>query len=229
MSQVRTRDLTPSWTGLIFYVYLFCEKLFVLYRGLLRHVCNAGVTSINIALTLALDVRLFIFFSAQLTARAERVRCNGIPVRFPFNHGRGSSLKVNNRAQSAIHSVLTTRIVLNIREAASQRLQDHSFDLHLSETESQACRSQIRFADRQVVLYSSDEQMRDTFGRGEGHGDSGASIGGVEVASISTRTTISHITLPMARGAKGGGVVGQFEPGEDDDMDSINTFLDEWV
>ena len=112
-------------------------------------------------------------FRPQLTAHAERVRCTGIPVRFPFNYERGSSLKVNNRAQSAIYSVLTARIVLNIREAASQRLQNHSFDLHLSETES---RSQIRFAERQVVLYSDDEQMRGRFGRGEGHGGSDASV-----------------------------------------------------
>ncbi|KAF9649434.1 hypothetical protein BDM02DRAFT_3113855 [Thelephora ganbajun] len=91
--------------GLAFYVYLFC------------------VTSINIALTLALDNEFVAMVS---------------PV------------------QSAIHSVLTTRIILNLREAASQRLHDISFDLHLSDTDSRIHGSRLSFAENSAALRIAD-------------------------------------------------------------------------
>jgi len=86
-------------------------------------------------------------------------------------HGRGflsnyrwsSSLEIYNRAQSTIHSVLTTRIILTFREAVSRRLHDVSLDLHLSDTDSRAYRSRTSFAENRVVLYSDNEQMSDTF------------------------------------------------------------------
>lgn len=88
-------------------------------------------------------------------------------------------LKVHNRAQSAIHSALTIRVVLNIREVASRGLDDFSLDLHLPNTDSHACRSPIVFAKNRAVLDSIGEQMNDMCGRKEKH-DSGASMERVE-------------------------------------------------
>lgn len=48
-----------SRAGLTFYIYLFCETLYIFYQELLKRLGFGGVASINIALTLALDVRLF--------------------------------------------------------------------------------------------------------------------------------------------------------------------------
>lgn len=52
-----------------------------------------------------------------------------------------------------MHSVLTTRIILNIREAASGRLDDISLDLHLSHVSSDATVSRISFAENPAVSH----------------------------------------------------------------------------
>ena len=51
-----------------------------------------------------------------------------------------------------MHSVVTTRIILNIREAASRRLEDFSFDLHLSDAGSRASRARMSFAENPAAL-----------------------------------------------------------------------------
>lgn len=157
--------------GLIFYVYLFC------------------VTSMNIALTLALDN--------------------------PF-------VALVSPAQSAIHSVLTTRIILNIREVASQRLGNFSVDLHMSDTDSHACRSPIAFAANRIVFHSgSDQENLSVFWHG-----SNTTRG--EMVSTSTHSVVSHVTLPMTRDARGKKGVCREEP-DDDDKDSIRTSPEDWV
>ena len=188
------------------------------------------MTSINISLTLTLGVCLSFDLSVwrRLIARAEHVCCIGIPVGFIPNYRWGSLLSVGNRAQSAIHSVLTTRIILNIREAASQRLDDHSFDLHLSDTDSHASGSRMLFAENTAVFHSGSDQESDVSRRVERH-DSGSSMGQVGMVSISTRATISHVTLPMTRDARGKRVVGRVELDDDDDKDSIVTSPEDWV
>jgi len=130
--------------------------------------------------------------------------------------------------QSAIHSVLTTRIVLNIREAASQRLDDYSFDLHLSDTDSRTPRSRISFAVNPALFHSGSDQESGVSQRGERH-DGGSSVGQVGVVSFSTRATISHVTLPMTRDARGKRVVGRAELDDDDDKDSVLTSPEDWV
>jgi len=157
------------------------------------------VTSINIALTLALD--------------------NGF-------------VAMVSPAQSAVHSVLTTRLILNLREAASRRFDDFSVDLHLSDTDSRgACRSQIRFAENPAGLNHDGGHKNDTSQHRIGL-DSAASTTRIGMVSISTSTTVSHVTLPMTRDTRGKRVVGRPEPdpndGEEDDMDSIRA-PEEWV
>ena len=56
-----------------------------------------------------------------------------------------------------MHSVLTTRVILNIREAASRRFEDFSFDLHLSDIGSRASRARMSFAESPAVLRSDDD------------------------------------------------------------------------
>lgn len=170
--------------GLIFYIYLFC------------------MTSMNIALTLALDS--------------------------PF-------VALVSPAQSAIHSVLTTRIILNIREVASQRLGNFSVDLHMSDTDSHACRSPIAFAANRIVFHSgSDQENLSAFRHGEGY-NSGSNTTRGEMVSTSTHSAVSHVTLPMTRDARGKKVVGREEPDDDgdddddDDKDSIRTSPEDWV
>ena len=187
------------------------------------------MTSINISLTLTLDVRLsnpsgwYI-----LTGRIERIRCNGITVGFRPNYGRSPSLTVNCRLQSAIHSVLTTRVVLNIREAASRRLDDISCDLHLSDTEVPV--SRISFAEHPTVFHSDGDCESDTFAPTEGFSSTGTAQTGV--VSIPNSIVASHITLPVTRDAKGKQVVGRPEPDDDeDDYDEGSTQIayDDWV
>jgi len=167
--------------GLIFYIYLFC------------------LSSINIALTLALDDGFVAMVS---------------PV------------------QSAVHSVLTTRIILNIRRAASKRLDDFSCDLHLSDTESRAHRSRLRFAENPAGLHYDDDDHRNDIFRRRNRFDSAMSVAQIGVVTISTSATISHVTLPVTRDAKGERVAGRPEPDEDDeddDEDSICTSPEECV
>ena len=126
--------------------------------------------------------------------------------------------------------MLTTRIILNLREAASRRFDDFSVDLHLSETDSRgACRSQIRFAENPVALDHNDDHKSGTSQRRIGL-DSVASTTRTGMVSISTSTTISHVSLPMTRDARGKKVVGRPEPddGEEDDEDSIRA-PEDWV
>ena len=135
---------------------------------------------------------------------------------------------MNNRVQSAIHSVLTTRIILNIREAASQRLDDVSSDLHLSDTDSGAYRSRISFALNPAAFHSVGGRMTgsDVSRRSERYGG----CGNMAQVSVSTHATISHVSLPMAREAKEQRVVGRIEPDDDVDTDSIRSFPeDSWV
>ncbi|KAF9781697.1 hypothetical protein BJ322DRAFT_1161529 [Thelephora terrestris] len=130
--------------------------------------------------------------------------------------------------QSAIHSVLTTRIILNIREAASRRRDDFSSDLHLSETNSHASRPRMDFAENQALTRSGGDQEGDRFRYLERY-DGGSSMGRSEMMSISTRTVVSHVTLPVTRDARGKKVVGRTELDDDDDLDSIRTSPEDWV
>lgn len=140
----------------------------------------------------------------------------------------GAFVALISPVQTAIHSVLTTRIILNIREAASHRLYDHSFDLHLSDTGSQPCISRISFAENPAVLHPGGDQESAIFpGRGRHNG--GLSMGRAELISVSTRTTVSHVTLPMTRDARGKRVVGIVGPDHDDDRDSMRTSPEDWV
>ena len=67
-----------------------------------------------------------------------------------------------------MHSVVTTRIILNIRQAASRRLEDFSFDLHLSDAGSRASRAHMSFAENPAVLRSNDDHESDIPQPGEG-------------------------------------------------------------
>lgn len=120
--------------------------------------------------------------------------------------------------QSAIHSVLTARIILNIREMASRRLDDYSFDLHLSDADTHA--SGISFSENMVAFHPDDRQEGDTIGQWHRHGH-GAGVLRVEMVSSPSHTIISHVTLPMTRDVWGNMVVGQTEPDYDDEKDSI--------
>ena len=139
-----------------------------------------------------------------------------------------SSLTIKCRIQSAIHSVLTVRVILNIREAASRRLDDISFDLHLSDIEVSG--SRISFAENLAVFHFDDDYGNVISPRRERF--SGVGAGQVGTVSISDSTQASHVTLPMARVAKGKGVVGRLGPdGDKDDYDkgSNKTYHEEWV
>ena len=143
----------------------------------------------------------------------------------------GSLSYRNHRAQSAIHSSLTTRIILNIREAASQRHVDFSFDLHLSDTDSNVHRSQLSFADNPAVSHSDDDHRSNVFHRRK-RVDSITSTARIRMVSISTSTTISHATSPMTRNATGEKVVVRPElddDDEDDHRDLARTSPEEWV
>jgi hypothetical protein len=158
----------------------------------------------------------------------ERICCIGISVGFMSSYESSSVLKVVNRVQSAIHSVLTTRIILNIREAASRRRDDFSSDLHLSETNSHASRPRMDFAENQALTRSGGDQESGSFRYRERY-DGGSSMGRTEIMSISTHTVVSHVTLPVTRDARGKKVVGRAELDDDDDMDSIRTSPEDWV
>ena len=67
-----------------------------------------------------------------------------------------------------MHSVVTTRIILNIREAASRRLEDFSFDLHLSDVGSRASRTHMYFAENPAVFLSDNGCESDIPGPREG-------------------------------------------------------------
>lgn len=147
---------------------------------------------------------------------------------FWSNYEWSSLLTVNHRVQSAIHSVLTTRIILNLREAASQRFDDFSVDLHLSDTDSRGLpRSRLSFAENPAVLDCNDDHGSDNF-RSRKWLDSGESTTQTGMVSISTTTTISHVALPMTRDARGKRVVGRPDLDDEDDMDSVRA-SGEWV
>ena len=119
------------------------------------------MTSIEIALMLTLKVRLFDLSAGWriLTAHVERIHDwrNCITVGFRPNKW-SSSLTVDDRLQNTIHSVVTTHIILNIREAASRRLNsDISFDLHLSDIDFRTPRSRISFAEGPAVFHLDDD------------------------------------------------------------------------
>ena len=78
-----------------------------------------------------------------------------------------------------MHSVVTTRIILNIREAASRRLEDFSFDLHLSDAGSRASRARMSFAENPAMLRSDDDHESDIPQPGEGLGVVGVARTGV--------------------------------------------------
>ena len=188
-----------------------------------------GVTSINISLTLTLDVRLFnLGGRCLLTTHVEWIRRNGFTVGFRCDYRLSSSLTVNSRVQSAIHSVLTTRVVLNIREAASRRLNDVSCDLHLSDLEFP--KSRISFAETPVVSHFGSDRESDTFSHRERSGSTRTAQTGM--ASTPNSVVASHINLPVTRDAEGKRVVGRPEPDDDKDDDdggSTQVAYDEWV
>jgi len=139
-----------------------------------------------------------------------------------------SSLTVKRRIQSALHSVLTVRVILNIREAASRRLDDISFDLHLSDLEVSG--SRMSLAEDLAVFhfgYGCDNDIspcRERF--------SSVETARAGMVSVSNSTTASHINLPVIQDAKGKRMVGRL--GSDDDEDdfdkgSIQTPHGEWV
>ena len=123
--------------------------------------------------------------------------------------------------------MLTARVILNIREAASRRLEDISFDLHLSDLEVSG--SRISFAENLAVFHSDGGGDNDLSPRGR-FGNVGTAR--VEVVPVSNSTTASHITLPVIRNAKGKRMVGRLGPddnGSDRGGGSIQTSHDEWV
>lgn len=126
--------------------------------------------------------------------------------------------------------MLTARVVLNIREAASRRLEDISFDLHLSDFE--APRSRISFTENPAVFHFDDDHGSGISPRRERFGGVGTVRTGM--VFVSSATVTSHITLPMTRDAKGKRVVGRPGPDEDEDSydeGSVRTSHDdsEWV
>ena len=69
-----------------------------------------------------------------------------------------------------MHSVVTARIILNVREAASRRLEDFSRDLHLSDVGSRASRSHMSFAENPAVFLSDNGCESDIPGRRDPEG-----------------------------------------------------------
>jgi len=118
-------------------------------------------------------------------------------------------------------------MILNIREAASQRLDDFSFDLHLSDTDSNAYRSRLSFARNPAVFHDGDHK-NDIFQR---RGVVDSVVRAARVRMVSVSNTASHVTLPMTRDAGGKKVVGrpELDDGEDDEKVSIRTSPEEWV
>ena len=118
------------------------------------------MTSVNIALAAAFNVRLLDSSGRYLlTARIEYVY---VAVGFRPNK-RCSFLTVNHRLQSIIHTVVTTRIILNIRESASRRLDDFSSNLHLSDIGFRALRSRISLTESPAVFRSDGGCESDIF------------------------------------------------------------------
>ena len=74
-------------------------------------------------------------------------------------------------------------------------------------------------------MFHSDEDHKSDVFQGRERVDSVASI--ARIRTVSTFTTISHATLPMARDMRGEMVVGRPEP--DDDRDSARTSPEDWV
>ena len=107
--------------------------------------------------------------------------------------------------QGAIHSSLTTRIILNIREAASRRLDDFSFDLHLSDADFHASGSRISFAENPAVFHS-DEGCEDAISQCRRRLDS-ANTAQTKVIPIPDLTA-PHIAPPMAQDDQGERMVG---------------------
>ena len=185
------------------------------------------MTSINIALTLTLDVRLFNSSGRWLlTVRIEQFRCNGSTVGSQPDYEWNSPFTANYRFQSAIHSSLTTRIVLNIREAASQRHDDFSFNLHMSDANFHVPGSRISFAENPAVFHSNEDR-EDAISLRRRRPDS-ASAAQTGVVPISN-STAPHVTPPMAQDDKGERMVGLPEPGggSDDGQDSMRTSPDQ--
>lgn len=125
--------------------------------------------------------------------------------------------------------MLTARVILNIREAASQRLDDFSFDLHLSGSNVQVPSLRISFAGNPAVFHFDVGQAGDVSQSRERFRSVGAAWTGM--VSISNSTAPSHVTLPMTRGAKGKWVMGRLESDDDDGdgKDSIHASPDDWV
>jgi len=126
--------------------------------------------------------------------------------------------------------VLTARVILNIREAASRRLDDVSFDLHLSDLEVPG--SRISFAENPAVFHFDGGRESDIPPHRERFGSVGTTRTGM--VSVSNSTVASHITLPMTKDAKGKRVVRRPGPEDSEDEDgydksSIQTSHDEWV
>jgi len=151
-------------------------------------------------------------------------------VGFRPNYRLTPPLTVDRRIQSAIHSVLTTRVILNIREAASRRLNDVSFDLHLSDLE--VPRSRISFAENPTVFHFDGDRESDGFPRRERFDSACAGTTQTGMVSVPNSIAPSHITLPVTRDAKGKRVVGRPEPDDDEgdhDEGSTQIGYDEWV
>jgi hypothetical protein len=78
------------------------------------------------------------------------------------------------------------------------------------------------------VFHSDDDHKSDVSQRREGVD----SVVSLRMVSFSTSTTISHVTLPITRDARGEKAVGRPEPGDEeegDDKDSARTSPGEWV
>lgn len=74
----------------------------------------------------------------------------------------------------------------------------------------------------------SDQENFRALRHGEWY-DSGLNTVRGETMSTSTHTTVSHVTLPMTRDARGKKVAGREVLDDDDDEDSIRTSPEDWV
>ena len=145
MSQLSACDLTCSWTGLIFYVHLFGESLHMpcqIFLKFRHRRCDFDQHRPKARLQ-----RTSIQFKWLSPSNGAR-RMDSCFRR----NGWSSSLTANYRLQNAIHSVVTTRIILNIREAASQRLDGVSSNLHLSDIGFRVPSSRVSFVGGPLMM-----------------------------------------------------------------------------
>ena len=87
--------------------------------------------------------------------------------------------------------MVTARIILNIREAASRRFDDISFVLHLSDIGSRVPRSRLSFAEGPAAVHLEVDDCESGTFELRGRVDN-ASVVRTGVVSISNSTMVSH-------------------------------------